>query len=394
MKMTGLPTISDRKNNMKYTAIDIGTNTLLMVVAEVNQDSSFTVLEDEHSVARLGEGVDKTGIINENAIGRATTILDKYKQICNRHSVDLIKINGTSALRDAQNSSEVRERLGKIIGAEIEAIHGEVEAGLSFSGTVEDNGNSLVIDIGGGSTEYIYGKGSEIKSKQSLQMGAVRITERFFNNLPPKKEELTKGYTFIEESIKKIDIPEEDFKLYAVAGTPTTIAQVALKMPEFNFEKIHGYELNLEEIDDVLNDFNKKTLDELKTTIGVNPLRADIIGAGTMILKKSLEYFGKSSCIVSAKGLRYGILKKMIERVEKELKGLANRLQIEENEMVASLANNDLWESVLAGKIRHVIYKKMHLIKAKEALYIMNNNRHFGKIILFTDEFLNENKID
>ena len=284
-----------------------------MVVAEVNQDSSFTVLEDEHSVARLGEGVDKTGIINENAIGRATTILDKYKQICNRHSVDLIKINGTSALRDAQNSSEVRERLGKIIGAEIEAIHGEVEAGLSFSGTVEDNGNSLVIDIGGGSTEYIYGKGSEIKSKQSLQMGAVRITERFFNNLPPKKEELTKGYTFIEESIKKIDIPEEDFKLYAVAGTPTTIAQVALKMPEFNFEKIHGYELNLEEIDDVLNDFNKKTLDELKTTIGVNPLRADIIGAGTMILKKSLEYFGKSSCIVSAKGLRYGILKKMIE---------------------------------------------------------------------------------
>jgi exopolyphosphatase / guanosine-5'-triphosphate,3'-diphosphate pyrophosphatase len=298
---------------MRYAALDIGTNTLLMVIAQVDSNGNYEVLEDEHSVARLGEGVDKTGLINPEATARASTILERYKPLCNKHSVDRIKICGTSALRDARNSPEVRDILGKIMGTEIETIHGEVEAGLSFAGTVEDESNSLVIDIGGGSTEFIFGAGDKLFSKQSLQMGAVRITERFIDKLPPTPEEITTATEFIKKEISQIDIPIEEFKLYAVAGTPTTIAQVALKMQDYDFDKIQGYELSANTIKSVLEDFNHMTLKELQTTPGVNPLRADIIGAGTMILLESLRHFESKSCIVSAKGLRYGILKFMIE---------------------------------------------------------------------------------
>ncbi len=301
--------------NKKYAAIDMGSNTILMVIAEVFPDKSFKILTDEHSIARLGEGVDKTGLINEQAKSRAIDIIKKYKNICNEYHVDKILALGTSALRDAKNGQEIIAEFREILDGEVGIIPGDQEANLSFAGTVEGSQLCTVIDIGGGSTEFITGESGEVLYKKSLNIGAVRLTEKFFSQIPPKPDEILKAVEFIVNAFDEIDADMIYKNLYAVAGTPTTISAISQNIREFEYDKIHGDVLVPERINSVLNIVNSTPLAEIIEKYGIHPQRADVISAGTLILKLAMEFFRIGNCKVSAHGLRYGILKKMINNL-------------------------------------------------------------------------------
>jgi exopolyphosphatase / guanosine-5'-triphosphate,3'-diphosphate pyrophosphatase len=301
----------------RIAAIDIGTNTILMVIGEKAHDGKLIILRDEHDIARLGEGVDSNKLIQPIAIERAKKILTKYKAICDSLQVDKIVAAGTSALRDSSNKDEVCWEFASILNSEINIIPGETEANLSFLGTAEGLSPSLVLDIGGGSTEFIYGKDNHVESKISLQMGVVRITERIFRGThPPSPDNLIEASGIISKELAKVEIPKNKYKFYAVAGTPTTIAAMALNLKEYDYQAIHGFILKKEELDRIYNIFLSSSINDLIEIYGIHPKRADVITAGALILKEAMNYLKLDECIVSAHGLRYGILKDAFWKID------------------------------------------------------------------------------
>ena len=298
----------------RYAAIDIGTNTILMLIAD-KEESGFRVIRDEHSLARLGEGI---GLNNRKIIPkakeRAIEILKRYRKICDEMKVSEIFAVATSAMRDAENRIEIKEMFESILHSEIHIISGEKEARFSFIGAVEDDKDSVVIDIGGGSTEIIFGNSSEIKNRISLQIGAVRLTETFFKQQPPNSEDLQRASNQINEALQNLSTLEHYENVYAVAGTPTTLAGIMQNLRDFDRDYIQGYKMNIAEIIKIYDSFCKMTVDEIININGVKPARADVITAGTLILMKILEYIKSDFCIASTKGLRYGMMKYSISK--------------------------------------------------------------------------------
>jgi exopolyphosphatase/guanosine-5'-triphosphate,3'-diphosphate pyrophosphatase len=214
-------------------------------------------------------------------------------------------------MRDAKNRDEVCDVFKKILKAEIEIISGDEEAQMSFAGTVENSELSTVIDIGGGSTEIITGEAPNIQSRISIDIGAVRMTERFLKDKPASKENIAAAQQEIRQQLLKAGERETGI-LYAVAGTPTTLAAIAQGLQEFSRESIHGFVLKTEAVNEILEKLLKSSLEEVLKIPGVHPQRADILPAGTLILKEILEFLKADSCVVSTKGLRYGVLKSIL----------------------------------------------------------------------------------
>jgi len=290
---------------MVKAAIDIGTNTLLMLV-ETNSEQFVNV----HRIARLGEKLHSTGIISESALERACKILSEYYLLLGEYGNYSLRVVGTAALRIAKNSSQISEELSKHIHSPIEIISGEEEAKYTFLGTIENDEPSVVIDIGGGSTEIVYGsKKNGIEWRNSFLIGAVTCTEQF-DDLQDKSIHIT-NKVFEELQV----IPDEFRKkiastkfIYANAGTPTTIAAVAQNLETFEESKVHNYKIFYEILAELEQVFHTKSIEELKSMNGVHPDRADILPAGTSILKACFEFFEFNSCLVSTKGLRYGVI--------------------------------------------------------------------------------------
>ena len=301
---------------MICASLDIGTNTLLLLIAEVKDGNIVNVLADEHQIARLGEGLDKTGIISDNAILRATRILHDYKNIMAEHKVKLVRASATSAMRDANNSSEVRQLFETILNSPIEIIAGIDEARLSYLGTIEEfnDDSDIVLDIGGGSTEIIVGKNGYISYCKSLQIGAVRITESFFPDFKSKSSNLETAKEHINNFFRDLESIKTNGNLIAVAGTPTTIAAIDLKLPQFNAHLIHNHRIELNRLEEIVDIFVSKTSKELVEDYNVHPNRADVILGGALILLEFLKYTGKSSLLVSCKGLRYGLILDMFKK--------------------------------------------------------------------------------
>ncbi len=299
---------------IRAAGIDIGTNTILMVIGEKKPDGKLNILMDEHSIARLGAGVDSSKTIRQEAIDRAIKILKSYRHLLDNNKVTRMRIVATSALRDASNRSYVVEQLSKTIAAEIEIISGDEEAYLSFIGTAEGDELSTIIDIGGGSTEIITGARGRIIAKQSLDIGAVRLSERIFAAHPPSENEINIFEKEVNFNLHKLSSDIETGKFYAVAGTPTTIAQVALGMKEYDFNKINGYVLDIGTVNTTISKFLDASVEEISDRYYIHPKRADIICAGAFILKFVMEYFKITQVTVSAKGLRYGVILSVLEQ--------------------------------------------------------------------------------
>lgn len=296
--------------NRRIASIDIGTNTLLMLVGEIDSNNKLHIIEDHHLIARLGEGVDLNKNINENAISRAIDILRFYKMRINELQVDEVVIVGTSALRDAENKDYVCSILSKEIGYSVNIISGEEEAKLSYIGSIDldISQNTLVLDIGGGSTELIYGENDLIKTRQSFDIGAVRLTEKFITNEIATENEVQSARNYIESLLKEFQFPTNRFELFAVAGTPTTLAQMTLELQEFDYNKIHNYKMSIWDLQDCINILCSHTKEILIDKYKIHPNRADILLCGALILEEVLKFAKKDFFYVSCHGLRYGVL--------------------------------------------------------------------------------------
>jgi len=288
-----------------HAGIDIGTNTLLLLILSKDSNSKIEIIRDEHRIARLGEGVHEQGIISEGAMHRAHGILLEYAEILQQYQPLNVRVVATSAMRDAANRDYVIQSFEKILENPIEIISGEEEAFLTYHGSKEQYSAPLIIDIGGGSTECIIGRGIECQTV-SLNIGAVRLHELYLHDLPIENEQLEEAKQFIRDAISSLHFDVFD-TVIATAGTPTTLAAIDLEITDLTSESIHGHVLHIAEIKKMTQSLLSSTLEETLLIPGVHPQRADILPAGALILQELLLHFKIDSCIVSKKGLRFGV---------------------------------------------------------------------------------------
>jgi exopolyphosphatase/guanosine-5'-triphosphate,3'-diphosphate pyrophosphatase len=299
---------SEGKKIMKRIAgVDIGTNTILMSIADKSEDGNFNVIADYHEIARLGEGINHSGLINNNALSRAKEILKKFKTYCDSENVAEIRVAGTSALRDAKNNSDVIAELSEVLGAPVKVISGDDEASLSFLGASTGSSAAIVIDIGGGSTEFITGHNGHLDWLKSFQIGSVRLTEKFFSQHPPHLSELTEARDHLNDLFKG-SIPVIDANTYGIGGTFTTIAGISRNLTEFESNSINGLELSLNDFESVLEKLLNSSVEQIVKDLNIHPGRADIITAGTLIAIEALKAISAQNCVISTNGLRTGLI--------------------------------------------------------------------------------------
>lgn len=295
---------------MRAAAIDIGTNSCRLLIAEKKSDDNFDILNRKLEITRLGEGVDQNRLLKEEAVNRVFKALKKYKKTINKFQVDKVRVVGTSALRDVENSYLLSDKISDL-GLELEIISGEKEAELNYLGAVSNlDENFLLIDIGGGSTEFIWPDTSDINFK-SLDIGCVRMTEKFISD--PKKKmsllELKKLENYVENLLKQKLNLNKKFKVKGVGGTITTVAAIKLGLENYDSSKIENLKLEYFELENIINKLAELDLDARKKIKGLQPKRADIIIAGLIILKTVLNYINIQELYVSDHDLLYGLLK-------------------------------------------------------------------------------------
>lgn len=296
--------------------IDIGTNAILCLIAEIRDTGRVRVLDDLADIARLGEGVDRTGRISPAGEGRALAVLERYRDHCAGLGVEEIIAVGTSALRDAANSAEVLSRYRAKLGFDVRVISGEQEAAYSFlavqRGLSLESKTLTVIDVGGGSTELIRGDSSGVSQAVSLDIGSVRLTERFLHSDPVRDDELAAMIAAVEREIAPLRAlgaaagPEPT--LVGIAGTFTTLAAVQKKLRHYSHSEVHGSSLALGELQRQIALLRRKSVAQRRAMAGMDPKRADVILAGACLIERLMEFFRAERVIVSDQGVRYGLL--------------------------------------------------------------------------------------
>ncbi|KJS85683.1 MAG: hypothetical protein JM58_08080 [Peptococcaceae bacterium BICA1-8] len=286
---------------MRIAAIDIGTNSTRLLVANYNGNQVIPLYTDLEAT-RIGEGVGGSGIINRCALTRTLKCLERYINKCLQFNVEKVRLVATSAVRDAQNKLEVADEVYQKTKFQLEVLTGEKEAELSYLGVVSDLEQAelkkyIVVDLGGGSTELIFPtpKGIEYRS---VNLGAVRLYEN--------KKLIADTSTILANLIP------EWFSvnpiLVGVGGTVTTLVAIKLGLEKYDPAQVHGYQLELEDIRSISNKLNRLSLEQRKTVKGLQPERADIIPYGIYILEKVMEILGVKKITASEKDILYGII--------------------------------------------------------------------------------------
>ncbi len=291
----------------------MGTNSTRLLISEIN-NNKIKSLKKELITTRLGEGVDKNRILNESAIERGLNALKIFKEQIKDYEVKDVRLVGTSALRDVKNGAQFQKLVKENIGYNLEIISGKKEAELIFKGVTYsyDLDDYIIIDIGGGSTEFIWKSPAVEKVKMdSLNLGAVRLTERFIEN--PEQKINEQVVNKIAEFVKK-EIQTEVAKLptienlIGVGGTITTMATILLKAEKYSSKAVHDYILNFIDVDNILEKLRKLPIKERKQVKGLNPDRADIIVAGVIILKEIMKSLNTKQLRVSDNDILEGLL--------------------------------------------------------------------------------------
>jgi exopolyphosphatase/guanosine-5'-triphosphate,3'-diphosphate pyrophosphatase len=297
---------------MRVAAIDCGTNSIRLLIADIDGKNFREVVRDME-IVRLGQGVDETGQFHPDAIARTLAAVDKFAAEIAKRGIEKIRFCATSATRDATNRhlfiDGVRERLG----IELEVISGDEEAALSFTGAIKDldpsNGPFLVVDIGGGSTEFVFGT-STVEAARSVNIGCVRMTERHFASDPATPEQIEAARSDIQAAIAQaVDVvPITKAKtLVAVAGTATTVAAAALDLPEYDRYAIHLSRISAQQTHDAATMFATSTREQRLALGYMHPGRVDVIAAGSLVLSEIMKATGASEFVASESDILDGM---------------------------------------------------------------------------------------
>jgi exopolyphosphatase / guanosine-5'-triphosphate,3'-diphosphate pyrophosphatase len=305
---------------MRVGTIDIGTNTVLLLIAESGaQESggSLVAVEEHATITRLGQGVDRTRRLSDEAIARTRECLERYSAIVWDARVDAMDIVGTSAMRDAEGGVVIVEACRALFGVPARVLSGDEEADVTFRGSlsgIQGLGNDVcVFDIGGGSTEVVFGRpGDKPRFAKSFDVGSVRLTERIAPSDPPTPNDLES----LDKAAKALlaDCPRAAAEATAVgiAGTMTTLTAVHLGLETYDGSLVHGATLTLRELETVVTKLAALPLAERSLVHGLEPKRADVIVAGGFVALAVLRALGKDSVRISDRGVRWGLAAKLV----------------------------------------------------------------------------------
>lgn len=319
---------------MRVATIDIGTNTVLLLVAEAEagRDGLVAVIE-RATITRLGQGVDKTRALAPDAIARTNACLDDYAKVIASCGAERIDVVGTSAMRDAERSEQVRDHVRRVLGVEARVIDGEEEARLTFTGALvglaggtHGAQSATVFDIGGGSTEVVQGRignahgdgdSSEptIAFARSYDVGSVRMTERHVRNDPPTAAELTAVREDAERIVLELPpLSADKEEPVGLAGTITTLAAVSMELEPYDSARVHGARLDVDALEAVVMRLASMPLDARRKVRGLEPKRADVIVAGGLVALTLLRRWGARGLVVSDRGVRWGLALALCKR--------------------------------------------------------------------------------
>jgi exopolyphosphatase/guanosine-5'-triphosphate,3'-diphosphate pyrophosphatase len=297
---------------MRVAAIDCGTNSIRLLIADVD-GTNFREIVRDMEIVRLGQGVDKTGQFHPDAIARTLVAVDKYALQIASKGVEKIRFCATSATRDATNRDLFINGVKERLGIEPEVIPGEVEAALSFQGATKDfnksEGPFLVIDIGGGSTEFVFGT-SSVEFAKSMNIGCVRMSERHFTGGDPDPGQIAAAIEDIDEAIAQAAkiVPITQAKtLIAVAGTATTVAAAALDLPAYDRFAIHLSRISAEKTHAISKMFLSTTRADREALGYMHPGRVDVIGAGSLVLSRIMLATGATEFVASESDILDGM---------------------------------------------------------------------------------------
>ncbi len=302
-----------KQNGRKIKAvIDIGTNTCRLFIAEVEDGKILKKYKKFMEITRLGEEVDKNGYLLETAMDRTVETLKQFSEEIKAYGVKELMVHATSATRDASNRDKFMKFVKDETGLDVECISGEEEARLSFDGALDEFSDDIVlVDIGGGSTEFIHGNKSGIDYLKSFNVGSVRLKEKFFKD-ENYKLNMQVAKSWVEKELEGLRVlREKEFLLVGVAGTITTQVSVLKEMEDYNSDDVHKYILKKEEVESNLKKFMELSLEERKNLKGLHPKRAEVIVSGTLLVLWIMEILNKTEIIVSENDILEGMMKKV-----------------------------------------------------------------------------------
>jgi len=297
---------------MRVAAIDCGTNSIRLLIADIH-DGQFKEVHRQMEIVRLGQGVDKNKAFDPEAIERTLKVTGEYARVIAAKGVEKIRFCATSATRDASNRQIFIDGVKAILGIEPEVIPGEEEAALSFMGATKElsslDGPFLVVDIGGGSTEFVLGT-ENVESARSVNIGCVRMAERHLNQQPPTLDSVASATQDIDAAIAEAakDVAITTAKsLVCVAGTATTVAAAALELSEYDRYAIHLSRIPAQKVHDVAAMFQAMSREEIAALGYMHPGRVDVITSGSLVLSRVLHATGASEFIASESDILDGI---------------------------------------------------------------------------------------
>jgi len=310
-----------RQHTRRFAGIDIGTLTCRLLIADLAPGHPLTELRSDRRILRLGEGVDQTKRLSPAAMDRVLACLQEWRNVINSYHVEAIAVVATSAVRDAANQDDFLEQVKREAGFDVEVISGEEEARRTLlgirSGLPTGVTDILALDIGGGSTEFILDRPGQKPITRSIDIGVVRLCERVLQHDPPTAEELQQAREWVTRETKAAVAGMADYQqatFVGTAGTVTSLAAMAQKLPIYEPARIHNYQLNLEMICDLERTLLNRTKAERVGLPGLERNREEVIAAGAIIIRTIMETLGRQSVLVSDLGLREGVLIDMAVR--------------------------------------------------------------------------------
>ena len=310
---------------MRVAAVDIGTNTVLLLVAERSAAGAVGAVAERATITRLGEGVDSTRRFSAAAISRTLACLEGYAKLARSLGAERVSVVGTSAMRDAGGGEELQNGIRRLFGVDPRVLSGDEEARLGFRGAVSGlnvagTTEVAVFDIGGGSTEVVIGQieGSEtrIAFSASYDVGSVRLTERLVTRDPPSKADRDALARIARAAFAPVPpLPETSSasnSLIGVAGTMTTLAAVSLQLGTYDAARVHGHTMRASELRRVVEELADMDLETRKRLPGMEPNRADVIVAGGILALELLAHWNAIETRISDRGVRWGVAEELL----------------------------------------------------------------------------------